>query len=132
MKYTINYDDAIVPDHAIASGSVPINYDYAKIEANKLTIDNQGNEAIGKLQRVFWDGGIASNTPLKSSLSNTQEITGYERDGNMYVVLRLQRFYSKEAWPHKGKRIFQWIMMVLLQKPRLAFMRQDRLRCKYT
>src|SRR6266487_2712610 len=37
-EYTISYDHGIVSDYAIASGSVPINYDYAKIEANKLII----------------------------------------------------------------------------------------------
>src|SRR5262249_49704433 len=64
-EYTINYDDGIVSNHAIASGSVPINYDYASMEVDKLTIDNQGNKRIEKVQRHFWDGGIASNTPLR-------------------------------------------------------------------
>ncbi len=63
LKY--HYEDGIVSDHAIASGSVPINYDYSKLMANKLTIDNQGNKKIENVERYFWDGGIASNTPLR-------------------------------------------------------------------
>ncbi len=49
----------------MASGSVPINYDYAKINADTLTIDSQGNKLAEKVERYFWDGGIASNTPLR-------------------------------------------------------------------
>jgi hypothetical protein len=52
-EYTIYYNDDIKSEHAIASGSVPINYDYAKIEADRLTIDNQGNRKIEKVQRYF-------------------------------------------------------------------------------
>src|SRR5215469_18947232 len=72
-EYTINYDDGIISNHAIASGSVPINYDYAKIEANKLTIDNGGNKRIENVQRYFWDGGLASNTPLRELIQAHQD-----------------------------------------------------------
>ena len=64
-QFEIPYEDGIVSDHAIASGSVPINYDYSKLMANKLTVDNQGNKKIENAERCFWDGGIASNTPLR-------------------------------------------------------------------
>lgn len=64
-KYTIYYNEGIRLEHAIASGSVPINYDYTKIEADRLTIDILGNKKMDKVERYFWDGGIASNTPLR-------------------------------------------------------------------
>ena len=64
-EYTIYYNDGVNLEHAIASGSVPINYDYAKIEADRITIDNRGNKKVEKADGYFWDGGIASNTPLR-------------------------------------------------------------------
>ena len=73
-EYTINYDDGIISNHAIASGSVPINYEYAKIEANKLTIDNEWNKRIENVQRYFWDGGLANNTPLRELIQSHQII----------------------------------------------------------
>jgi NTE family protein len=61
-EYTIYYNEGVKLEHAIASGSVPINYDYTKMEADRLTVDDEGNK---KVERYFWDGGIASNTPLR-------------------------------------------------------------------
>jgi predicted acylesterase/phospholipase RssA len=64
--YTISYPDGIRLDYAIASGSVPINYDYAKIaHVNKKIRDNQENASSDKVLRYFWDGGVLSNTPLR-------------------------------------------------------------------
>ena len=54
--YTIDYRDGILPDHIIASASVPINYHHKVIE------DNKGNE------HYLWDGGLLSNTPLTELL----------------------------------------------------------------
>lgn len=54
--YTIDYRDGILPDHIIASASVPINYNY------KIVKDKKGNE------HYLWDGGLLSNTPLTELL----------------------------------------------------------------
>ena len=54
--YTIDYRDGILPDHVIASASVPINYNYKVVE------DKEGNE------HYLWDGGLLSNTPLTELL----------------------------------------------------------------
>jgi NTE family protein len=57
-EYTIGYPDGIRLDYAMASGSVPINYDYAKI----AHVDKLVNSGSNKVSRYFWDGGVLSNT----------------------------------------------------------------------
>ena len=91
-KYVINYNEGVILDYAIASGSVPIGYDYTKLDveervsptipqhhnyqsttdtsSNKLHTSNTHNNIIKykKAQRYFWDGGLLSNTPLRELL----------------------------------------------------------------
>jgi predicted acylesterase/phospholipase RssA len=73
-QFEIPYQDGITSEHAIASGWVAINYDYSKLMTNKLTLDNQGNKKIESVKRCFWDGGIASNTPIKRTNPSTQRL----------------------------------------------------------
>ena len=91
-QFEIPYEDGIVSDHAIASGSVPINYDYSKLMANKLTIDNQGNKKIENAERCFWDGGIASNTPLRELIQAHkdywQDVKGVCKDSRFGCIYR--------------------------------------------
>jgi NTE family protein len=107
-EYTIPYNDGIKLDYAIASGSVPINYDYAKIEANKLTIDNQGNKIIEKIQRYFWDGGIASNTPLRELIQSHKDywlgVIGKGKEEKDVPIPDLD-IYIVDVWPTKEKNI---------------------------
>jgi NTE family protein len=56
ILYTVDYRDGILPDHVVASASVPINYDYKVVE------DTKGKE------NYLWDGGLLSNTPLTELL----------------------------------------------------------------
>jgi NTE family protein len=68
-RHTIFYD-GIELDHVIASASVPLNYDYTKINAIKsvINIDDPKNtfeEDRKDDLRHFWDGGLLSNTPLR-------------------------------------------------------------------
>ena len=105
-QFEIPYDDGIISDYAIASGSVPINYDYSKIMANKLTIDNQGNKRIDNVQRFFWDGGIASNTPLREliqahkdywlDVKGKRKVNAQIPDLDVYIV---------DVWPTKQNNI---------------------------
>jgi predicted acylesterase/phospholipase RssA len=101
-QFEISYQDGIVSDHAIASGSVPINYDYSKLMANKLTVDDQGNKKIENAERCFWDGGIASNTPLRELIQAHkdywQDVKGVARipDLDVYIV---------DVWPTKQNNI---------------------------
>jgi NTE family protein len=105
-EYTISYNSGITLDHAIASGSVPINYDYAKIEANKLTIDKQENEKIEKVQRYFWDGGITSNTSLRELIQSHKDywldVKGKGKDDAIIPDLDV---YIVDVWPTKEKSI---------------------------
>ena len=52
-EFTIPYDDGIVSDYAIASGSVPVNYDYSKIMVNRLIVDNRGKQKKRKRSTLF-------------------------------------------------------------------------------
>lgn len=85
FERVIKYDKGITSDHVMASGSYPVNFDYASLEvesfdpptANKrrqkdqtrIEIsqkDNMNTSHINyrKEKRYFWDGGLMSNTPL--------------------------------------------------------------------
>jgi NTE family protein len=85
FERVIKYDRGITSEHVMASGSYPVNFDYASLEvesydpphANKRRQKNQrGNEITQKdsvntnssyykkKRRYFWDGGLMSNTPL--------------------------------------------------------------------
>jgi predicted acylesterase/phospholipase RssA len=93
----INYDQGITSDFAIASGSVAINYDYAKI----LTSTRDNNS-----ERYFWDGGILSNTPLRELIQAHQDywlnVKGKGKDDAQIPQLDL---YIVDVWPTKIKDI---------------------------
>jgi NTE family protein len=97
-EYTISYPDGISLDYAIASGSVPVNYDYAKIaDVNKL--NNQDNSSH-KVTRYFWDGGILSNTPLRELIQWHKDywfrVKGKEKDD---VEIPNLEVYIVDVWP---------------------------------
>jgi NTE family protein len=76
FEHVLRYDKGITSDHVIASGSYPVNFDFAKIEVEsykseptirqadleKATSGN--NNGYRKEIRHFWDGGLMTNTPL--------------------------------------------------------------------
>lgn len=83
FEHVIRYDEGITADHVMASGSYPVNFDYATLEVEsykadpnrKRTIDNPNsggkinyeslkNNYYEKEKRHFWDGGLMANTPL--------------------------------------------------------------------
>ncbi|MBV9179488.1 MAG: patatin-like phospholipase family protein [Nitrososphaeraceae archaeon] len=105
-EFTIPYDDGIISDYAIASGSVPINYDYSKIMANRLIVDNQGNNREENVQRYFWDGGIASNTPLRELIQSHKDywldVKGKGKDDAIIPNLEV---YIVDVWPTKEEII---------------------------
>jgi NTE family protein len=105
-EYTIPYDNGIISDYAIASGSVPINYDYTKIWTNKLVaIDNQGNKRIEPVQHYFWDGGIASNTPLRELIQAHKDYwLDVKGKGKEDAVIPYLDVYIVDVWPTKEKK----------------------------
>lgn len=83
FERVIKYDKGITSDHVMASGSYPVNFDYASLEVESYypprtngskQKDLTGNETTQKdsvnssyykkKKRYFWDGGLMSNTPL--------------------------------------------------------------------
>jgi NTE family protein len=83
FERVIKYDKGITSDHVMASGSYPVNFDYASLEVESYypprtngikQKDQTGNETsqkdsvnssnYKKKKRYFWDGGLMSNTPL--------------------------------------------------------------------
>ena len=85
FEHVIKYDEGITSDHVMASGSYPVNFDYASLEVesyvyndNKpITKDKNSSEMIRRKttesshtidyqseRRYFWDGGLMTNTPL--------------------------------------------------------------------
>ena len=79
FEHLIRYDNGIGVDFVLASGSVPVNYDYTKLEVenynNGHEIKNEnvkqnenGIKPPNKKIRYFWDGGIIANTPLREAV----------------------------------------------------------------
>jgi len=66
FEHVIRYDKGITADHVIASATVPVNYDYVKLDAERY---NPQTKQYEKESRYFWDGGILVNTPLSQVVS---------------------------------------------------------------
>ncbi|HZI70647.1 MAG TPA: patatin-like phospholipase family protein [Nitrososphaeraceae archaeon] len=76
----IKYDKGIMPEHIMASASVPEHYDYTLVpkkydyaytEEEQKSIDLQNNDL--KNYSRFWDGGVLSNTPLRELIQSHQD-----------------------------------------------------------
>ena len=83
FEHIIQYDDGINSDFVLASCSVPVNYDYTRLNVQTRTLasEQQGdseakddnnpstslNGSSTKL-RFFWDGGLLANTPLRQTV----------------------------------------------------------------
>ena len=87
FEHVIIYDKGITSDHVIASGSYPVNFDYASLEVESYDTGGGSSSIIKnntpyirknssnknpddllnhykKGIRYFWDGGLMANTPL--------------------------------------------------------------------
>ena len=87
FERVIRYDKGITSDHVMASGSLPVNFDYASMEVDncdpnlinmdakkqnqssadknqRINIESSSDIYYHKSKRYFWDGGLMSNTPL--------------------------------------------------------------------
>ena len=78
FEHIVHYDKGITSDHVIASGSFPVNFDFAKIEVEsyspvssnrsinpEISASRNGTDYnYAREIRYFWDGGLMSNTPL--------------------------------------------------------------------
>lgn len=78
-EHVISHNDGIEVDFVLASGSVPVNYDYTKlgvedsngrqgIKSENEEQKEDRNSLTTKKDRYFWDGGIIANTPLREAV----------------------------------------------------------------
>jgi hypothetical protein len=81
FEHTIRYEDGIKSDFVLASCSVPVNYDYTRlnVETRTLAVEGQGDKTAMEDKnrpslngstslRFFWDGGLLANTPLRQTV----------------------------------------------------------------
>ena len=81
FEHVIRYEDGIKSDFVLASCSVPVNYDYTRlnVETHNMIMEGQsGNTNVGDKNpsssngrnsvRFFWDGGLLANTPLRQTV----------------------------------------------------------------
>ena len=82
FEHIIRYDDGIKADFVLASCSVPVSFDYTRlnVESRVLVDGGQGDNADtgdnnrpsssnGNISlRSFWDGGLLVNTPLRQTI----------------------------------------------------------------
>ena len=80
FEHVIRYNNGIEVEFVLASGSVPVNYDYTKLMVEnysnkpKTKSENEdkkkshSKKTVNKKERYFWDGGIIANTPLREAV----------------------------------------------------------------
>jgi NTE family protein len=100
FEYVIRYDKGIKVDFVLASGSVPVNYDYTRIPVeehnSQRNIENESKNENEKgahkengLQlkdRYFWDGGIIANTPLRDTVLEHKRFWHYVRKSKVPLL----------------------------------------------
>src|SRR6476660_8556859 len=80
-EHVIRYEEGIRSDFVLASSSVPVNYDYTRlnVETRTLAVEGQNENAAMEEKnrpssnsntslRFFWDGGLLANTPLRQTV----------------------------------------------------------------
>ena len=80
FEHVIRYEDGIQADFVIASGSVPVNYDYTRLNVENYSVVGEDNNSavagsdeisssnVTNSVRFFWDGGLLANTPLRETV----------------------------------------------------------------
>jgi NTE family protein len=83
FEHVIRYEDGIKSDFVLASCSIPVNYDYTRLNVETHTLEVKGQRdytAVDEssrptsysnnsntILRSFWDGGLLANTPLSQT-----------------------------------------------------------------
>ena len=81
FEHIIRYNDGITTDFVLASCSVPVNYDYTKLNVESRAMvgddiadtgdNNRPSSSPSNRKnslRSFWDGGLLANTPLRQTI----------------------------------------------------------------
>ena len=110
FEHVIRYDDGIIADFVLASCSVPVNYDYTRlnVETRVLVGGGQGDNADSgdnnrpsssstngnSSLRSFWDGGLLANTPLRQTIIAHREY--------WHKVRKRREHTQTEIWHNKS------------------------------
>jgi NTE family protein len=91
FEHVIRYEDGIKSDFVLASCTVPVNYDYTRLNVENPKLATGGLNHESKMDKVesdrsssslsssysnnnnsnlrfFWDGGLLANTPLRETI----------------------------------------------------------------
>jgi NTE family protein len=97
-EHVIRYNNGIEVEFVLASGSVPVNYDYTKLmvenysNKHKIETENeakkksQSGKTVNKKVRYFWDGGIIANTPLREAILEHRKYWHYVRKSEVPLL----------------------------------------------
>lgn len=137
-NFSISYDEGIMPEHLLASASVPVNFDYTHVPTSSH--DNRRgeysaidckynnikkNNELGKkvTTRCCWDGGLLSNSPLREVISShklfwelqreTKLIHGINLAGEIALISQIYK-YTLLIYGHQRKKKFRMIMTKFL------------------
>lgn len=98
FEHVIRYNNGIQVEFVLASGSVPVNYDYTKLmvenysNKHKIKSENedkkksQSRKTINEEVRYFWDGGIIANTPLREAVIEHRRYWHYVRKSEVPLL----------------------------------------------
>jgi predicted acylesterase/phospholipase RssA len=98
FEHVIRYNNGIEVEFVLASGSVPVNYDYTKLmvenysNKHKIKSENeakkksQSGKTVNKKERYFWDGGIIANTPLREAILEHRKYWHYVRKSEVPLL----------------------------------------------
>ena len=98
FEHVIRYNNGIEVEFVLASGSVPVNYDYTKLmvedysNKHKIKSENgdekksQSGKTVNKKERYFWDGGIVANTPLREAIMEHRKYWHYVRKSEVPLL----------------------------------------------
>ena len=88
FEHVIRYKDGIMSDFVLASCSVPVNYDYTRLNVETRALIPEGRDddntnfednnrptpnGNSTSLRYFWDGGLLANTPLRQTIMAHRE-----------------------------------------------------------
>jgi NTE family protein len=98
FEHVIRYNNGIEVEFVLASGSVPVNYDYTKLmvenysNEHKIKSENEAEKksesgkTVNKKERYFWDGGIVANTPLREAILEHRKYWHYVRKSEVPLL----------------------------------------------
>jgi len=98
FEHVIRYNNGIEVEFVIASGSVPVNYDYTKLlvenysTEHKIKNENEdkkkseSRKTVNKKVRYFWDGGIIANTPLREVILEQRKYWHYVKKSEVPLL----------------------------------------------